>query len=192
MTTTLEATRPSMTSRRGSSGPWWLFLITGILWLLAAVVVLRFDLTSVAAVGVLLGVVLMVAALNEILAAIAVEGWRWLRWTLAFLLLLGSLWAFVHPIGAFWELASILGLLLVLKGSVDIIVSVEAKPANELWWLGLIVGIFEILLGFWASQQFFAPRATIIILWVGFAALFRGVSEIVLAFGVRRADLRPV
>jgi hypothetical protein len=41
-------------------------------------------------------------------------------------------------------------------------------------------------LGFWASQQFFAPRALLIITWVGFSALLRGVGEIVLAFEVRR------
>jgi uncharacterized membrane protein HdeD (DUF308 family) len=68
---------------------------------------------------------------------------------------------------------------------------VAVRPANELWWLGVIVGTFEILLAFWASQQFFAPRAALIIVWVGFAALFRGISEIVLAFGVRRVELRP-
>ena len=42
------------------------------------------------------------------------------------------------------------------------------REINDLWWLGLVVGILEILLAFWASQQFFAPRAALILLWVGF------------------------
>ncbi len=62
------------------------------------------------------------------------------------------------------------------------------KDVSELWWLGLIVGVLELLLGFWASQQFFAPRAILIVTWVGFAALFRGISEIVIAFELRRAN----
>jgi uncharacterized membrane protein HdeD (DUF308 family) len=37
--------------------PWWLFLVTGIGWLLISLIVLRFDVTSIAAVGALLGVI---------------------------------------------------------------------------------------------------------------------------------------
>jgi uncharacterized membrane protein HdeD (DUF308 family) len=54
------------------------------------------------------------------------------------------------------------------------------------WGLGLAVGILEVLLAFWVSQQYFRPRAALIILWVGMAAIFRGVSEIVLAFQIRK------
>jgi uncharacterized membrane protein HdeD (DUF308 family) len=56
-----------------------------------------------------------------------------------------------------------------------------------MWWLGLTAGILEILLGFWASQQFFPARAALILIWVGFMALFRGLSEIILAFQLRHA-----
>jgi uncharacterized membrane protein HdeD (DUF308 family) len=34
------------------AGPWWLFLVTGIAWLIISAVVLRFSIASVAAVGV--------------------------------------------------------------------------------------------------------------------------------------------
>jgi uncharacterized membrane protein HdeD (DUF308 family) len=90
------------------------------------------------------------------------------------------------PYSAFWALASILGFLLVLKGSLDIIASAMTKDVNELWGLGLLTGIFELILGFRASQQFFPARAALILIWVGLMALFRGISEIVLAFQVRR------
>ena len=46
----------SKMASRAASGLWWLFLVTGILWLLISVIVLRFNITSVASVGVLLGV----------------------------------------------------------------------------------------------------------------------------------------
>jgi uncharacterized membrane protein HdeD (DUF308 family) len=169
-------------------GPWWLFLITGVLWLIAALVILRFDVTSITAVGVLLGVVLGFAAATEVVAAMSAPGWRWAHWLLAVLFAVGSIWAFVHPIGAFWELASILGFLLVLKGSLDITASVVTKPVNDLWGLGLAAGILEILLGFWASQQFFPARATLIIIWVGFSAILRGINEIATAFSLRRLE----
>jgi uncharacterized membrane protein HdeD (DUF308 family) len=60
-----------------------------------------------------------------------------------------------------------------------------ARNVNSTWWLGLVAGILEILLGFWASQQRFPARAALLLLWVGFFALFRGISEIVIAFELR-------
>jgi len=46
---------------RTSVMPWWLFLVTGIAWLLISLIVLRFDVTSIAAVGALLGVIFLMA-----------------------------------------------------------------------------------------------------------------------------------
>ena len=57
-----------------------------------------------------------------------------------------------------------------------------------MWWLGLVVGILEIFLGFWASQQYRPVQGALLLIWVGFFALFRGISEIVIAFELRRAQ----
>lgn len=46
---------------RASVMPWWLFLVTGIAWLLISLIVLRFDVTSIAAVSALLGLVFLMA-----------------------------------------------------------------------------------------------------------------------------------
>jgi uncharacterized membrane protein HdeD (DUF308 family) len=174
---------------REVTGTWWLFLLTGIAWLLVSVIVLRFDITSIASVGALLGVVLIVAGANEFMAmALRDLGWKWLHGLLGVLFIVGGIWAFVHPLDAFYELAAILGFLLILKGTLDIVGSVMQRGVSEMWALGLVVGILELLLGFWASQQLFAPRAAVILVWVGFAALFRGIGEIVLAFELRRAN----
>jgi uncharacterized membrane protein HdeD (DUF308 family) len=180
-------------SARQVAGAWWWFLVTGVLWLLIAITVLRFDLTSVAAVGALLGAVLLLAGVNEFLTMSmrGSSGLRWLHAAMGVVFVLGGIWAFVHPIGAFYELASILGFVLVLKGGLDIALSVAMKDQNDVWGLGLAVGVLEVLLGFWVSQQFFAPRAILIVTWVGFAALFRGIGEIVLAFQLRRVARTP-
>jgi hypothetical protein len=171
---------------RASVMPWWLFLITGIAWLLISLIVLRFDLTSIAAVGVLLGVIFLMAGANEFAITFAQPSWRWAHALLGVLFIGGGIWAFVHPLNAFYELAAILGFLLLLKGSFDITVAFMTREANDLWWLGFVVGILEVFLAFWASQQLFAPRAALILVWVGFAAMFRGFTEIFLAFEVRR------
>jgi uncharacterized membrane protein HdeD (DUF308 family) len=165
---------------------WWVFLVTGLIWLVVSVMVLRFTTTSVTTVGVLVGVMFIGAGLNELLIfGVRSSGWRWLNLVLGLILLLGALYAFVNPEDTFWAIAAAFGLVLVLMGLVQIVSSVVERDVNELWWLGLVVGIFELLLGFWASQQYVPARAALLILWVGFFALFRGITEIVLAFGMR-------
>jgi uncharacterized membrane protein HdeD (DUF308 family) len=181
----------SVRTRGASTVPWWLFLVTGVAWLLVSLIVLRFDITSIAAVGALLGVILIMAGANEFALMAAQPGWKWLHAALGVLFIGGGIWAFIHPADAFYELAAILGFLLLLKGAFDVSVAVMTKELNDLWWLGLVVGILEILLAFWASQQLFAPRAALILLWVGFAAMFRGFTEIFLAFEVRRLSREP-
>lgn len=89
------------------------------------------------------------------------------------------------PFGAFWALASVLGILLVVAGSLHVITAIYSKPFNDAWWLGVLGGILEIFIGFWASAQSFRAQAVFLIIWAGLLALFRGIFEIVLAFELR-------
>jgi uncharacterized membrane protein HdeD (DUF308 family) len=173
---------------REVTGLWWLFLVTGVAWLIVALVVLRFDTTSLATVGALLGAVFLVMGANELFTAFMRRSWAWAHGLLGVLFIFGGVSAFFQPFSAFWALASILGFLLLFKGSFDIIAAAMTKDINDLWWLGITVGVVEILLAFWVSQQFFAPRAILILIWVGFTCIFRGFTEIMMAFQLRRLD----
>jgi uncharacterized membrane protein HdeD (DUF308 family) len=177
--------RPNTRALWRMAGPWWVFLVTGIAWLIIAVMVLRFTPASVNTVGVLMGILFLLGAFNEFLIAAIRQTWRWAHVVMGVLFVVGAIWAFARPFNAFWSLASVLGLLLVFKGTLDIIAAVVAKDVNSSWWLGLVAGILEIVLGFWASQQQFPARGALLLLWVGFFALFRGISEIVIGFEVR-------
>jgi uncharacterized membrane protein HdeD (DUF308 family) len=172
------------------AGPWWLFLLTGIAWLIIAWVVLHFTPASLTTVGVLLGVLFLLAAVNEFVIAGVRRHWGWAHVLLGGLFVVGAIWAFARPFDAFWSIASVLGLLLILKGTLDLINAIMTRNVNHAWWLGLVVGILELLLGFWASQQRFPARGALLLLWVGFFALFRGISEIVIAFEVRSRQHR--
>jgi uncharacterized membrane protein HdeD (DUF308 family) len=174
---------------------WWVFLVTGVAWLIIALIVLRFDTTSIVTVGALLGAILLVSGVNELFTAFVRRSWGWAHAILGVLFIAGGVLAFFQPFDAFWALASILGLLLIIKGAFDIIAGIMTKDVNDVWWLGVAVGVLEVLLAFWVSQQFFAPRAILILVWVAFAALFRGIAEIVFAFQLRslgRAAARVV
>ena len=172
------------------AGPWWMLLLTGIAWLIVSVIVLRFTVTSAATVGVLMGVVFLAAMVNEFLLALVRPHWRWAHVLMGIVFLAGAIWAFIDPLRTFWTLATVIGLLLILQGAFVLIASIESRVVNSAWWLGMVAGILEILIGFWASQQLVRDRAALLILWVGLLALFRGTTEIVLAFELKSAQQR--
>ena len=129
---------------------WWVFLVSGILWLIISWIVLRMNETSVVAVGVLLGVVFLFAGINEVGAAMVVPGgWRVWHWIMAVIFFLGGLWGLIEPVNTFFALASVLGLILILYGSFEIVLAIASHGVNPYWWLNLIVGILLILLAFW-------------------------------------------
>jgi uncharacterized membrane protein HdeD (DUF308 family) len=177
---------------RQAASYWWILLITGVAWLIVAWLVLRLNQTSVATVGLLIGIVLIAAGVNEAaVAAVVPGGWKVWHIIMTVIFLLGGLWALIRPVNTFFALASVLGLVLILYGSFEIARSIASRGMNPFWWLNLIVGILLILLAFWVSgsDRVYAlrQRAYLILFWVGFMALFKGISQIMLAFGIRHA-----
>jgi uncharacterized membrane protein HdeD (DUF308 family) len=171
---------------------WWIPLITGVAWLIVAWLVLRLNETSLTTVGVLIGIVLIAAGINEAaIAAFVPGGWKVWHIIMSVVFLLGGLWGLIEPVSTFFALASVLGLVLILYGSFEIARSIASRSVNPFWWIGLITGILLILLAFWVSgsDRVYAlrQRAYLILFWVGFLALFRGISQIMLAFGIRHA-----
>jgi len=173
---------------RQIAGPWWAFLIAGLAWFVISIIVLQLNLTSVGTVGVLLGVIFLVSAIEEFFAASVTDSWAWARVLLGILFFVAAIWSFADPIGTFVSIAEVLGFLLIFKGTLDLVTSIMSQGVNSVWWLGLIAGLLELGLGFWAAQQYFPARAVLLLLWVGFYALFRGISSIVFAFQVRSAE----
>jgi uncharacterized membrane protein HdeD (DUF308 family) len=172
---------------------WWVELLAGIAWLVIGWLVLRANVTSLATVGLLIGVLFIVAGLNEVFVATMVGGgWKVLHYVVAAILLLGGLWALIRPVNTFFALVSVLGLVLLLEGAFEIVRGVASRGENPYWWLGLVAGVLLILLALWVSgsDRLFnlQSRAFLVLFWVGVMALIRGVTAIVLAFVIRRAD----
>lgn len=112
--------------------------------------------------------------------------WHYL---MSFVFFLGGLWGIFRPVNTFFALASVLGLILIIYGTFEISRAVAWRAMNPYWWLGLLSGILLILLAFWVSGSdrvyALAQRTFLILFWVGFFALFKGFSQIMLAFGIR-------
>ena len=163
---------------------WWIGLISGSIWIVFALVVFRFDYTTVSAISILLGCVCLAGALFEAIAAFATHGWwRVVNIGLAIAFAIIGVVAFVHPGDTFEALASIFAFYLLLRGTFDIVVAIVLRGA-ELWWIGLISGTVQILLAFWAAGDF-GHKAFLLVVWVGASALAHGIVQIVTAFRLR-------
>jgi uncharacterized membrane protein HdeD (DUF308 family) len=168
--------------------PWWLMLITGIGWTLVALILLRFDYTSVSSISILFGIVAISAGVLEIGAIFLAAGWwKLLHVVLALVFIVAGIVAFIHPGDTFAALAAIFSFFLVVAGTFDIIMAISARHEIEVWWLQLVGGIIELALGFWAAG-YYGRSAVLLVAWVAAFAIIRGVNDILLAFRIREVQ----
>jgi uncharacterized membrane protein HdeD (DUF308 family) len=156
--------------------------------MLVALIVLRFDYTSVSAISLLFGFVAIAAGVLEIGVLFLAAGWWKLLHALAAIVFIAAgVVAFIHPGNTFAALAAVFSFFLIFAGTFDIIVAISARREIDVWWLQLIGGIIELALGFWAAGYY--GRSTILLIaWVAALAVIRGVNNIVLAFRVREVQ----
>jgi uncharacterized membrane protein HdeD (DUF308 family) len=163
---------------------WWIFLITGTLWLILSMVMFRFNIHSVNTIGILAGIVFLCAGVIEFGMIFAVKGgwWKVLNALLALILIVAGIMSFIHPGNAFTAIASIIGFVFLFVGVFDVIVAFADRTG--LWWIRLIIGLLCIGLAFWASGDF-DRKAILLVTWIGLFALLRGINSFVVAFTVR-------
>jgi len=166
---------------------WWLFLVTGALWIIFGFIVLSFDITTVYAVAIFLGVGFIVGGIVELGLASVAESGKWLYVTFGIIAIIAGIVALVWPEQTFVVVAAIVAWLVLFAGILDVVTSLATRHDNDIWWLQLILGGLEIAVGVWAIG-YTGRSIALLVIWVGVAALFRGISHIVLAFGLRGAD----
>ena len=171
---------------RAITGYWWLWLVAGIAWLLVSLVILQFDDASVTTVGVLVGLMFLLASIQNFWLAAVADSLRWLWALFGVLFVVSAVVCFVNPEETFAGLADILGFLFLLVGIWWMVRSFLERPVNPLWWLGLIAGVLMTSMAFWTAGQFFIEKAYILLVFAGIWALMEGIGSIVRAFAVRQ------
>jgi uncharacterized membrane protein HdeD (DUF308 family) len=165
---------------------WWLFLVGGVLWILFAWVVLSFEYSTVWAVAVFFGFGMIAGGLMTIMLGMEAADWRWLHVTFGVLGVVAGLIALIWPGQTFLVLAAIIGWYVMFAGILDLATAFATKGENDLWWLQLILGIAQVLIGFWAVG-YEGRSITLLVVWVGATALARGISSLFVAFGLHGA-----
>jgi uncharacterized membrane protein HdeD (DUF308 family) len=161
---------------------WWVVLLTGIAWILFAVIVFRFDYRTVTAIAVLFGIVCIAVGISELFAASLEKGWWRFFAILAgvFFIVVGIV-AFFKPGNTFVGLAAVISIYFVIAGSWNLVTGIWTRKANSAWWVQALSGVIELALGFWAAG-YWERSVTLLVAFVGAMALIRGITEIVLAF----------
>ena len=170
---------------REIGGFWWLWLVTGIAWLIAALVVLQFDAASITTIGVIVGCLFVFAGFQQLILAALGERLRWLWAIFGVLFIAAGIVCFINPEATFAGLADTLGFLFLIVALWWTIDALVTRSANPLWWLGLVSGILMFILAFWTSGQFFIEKAYTLLVMAGIWALMKGITDIIRAFQVR-------
>jgi uncharacterized membrane protein HdeD (DUF308 family) len=165
---------------------WWLWIISGVFWILVALVVLQFDQASITTVGVLIGIMFLAAGFqNFFLGSLAGGATQWIMWIFGVLFVIAGVISLVSPEDTFAGIADILGFLFLLVGVFWLVEAFAERETNEFWWFGLISGVAMIILAFWTGGQFFIEKQYVLLVFAGIWALFHGVGDLIKAFQIR-------
>ena len=98
-----------------------------------ALILFRFNITSAKSIGILAGIVFLIAGLFEFAMTAVVRGgwWKALNAILGVLLVVGGILSFIHPSNAFVAVASITGFMFLFVGILDVIVAL-VRPKGSL------------------------------------------------------------
>jgi uncharacterized membrane protein HdeD (DUF308 family) len=180
----MEAQRSTVDEELHARKFWWIFIVTGVFWLVLSLVLLRFNATSALTVGLMAGVVALLAGVNEFVTAAWTKDLRWLRIVLGVIFVAVGVVCLVYPGKSFEIIAAVFAWYLLFKGIFDIVRAFMFMRLLTAWWLLLIMGLIELGLGFWAAG-YFKGSAVLLVAWVGIGAMIRGITEIVQAFQLR-------
>jgi uncharacterized membrane protein HdeD (DUF308 family) len=166
---------------------WWLWIVFGVFWIVVALVILQFDQASITTVGILIGIMFLVAGVqNFFFGSLAGGAMQWIMWIFAVLFIVAGVISLIRPEDTFAGIADILGFLFLLVGIFWIVEAFAERDANELWWFGLVAGVAMIIIAFWTGGQFFIEKQYVLLVFAGIWALFHGVDDLIKAFQIRK------
>jgi len=166
----------------------WIFG-AGVVLAILGVLALMNAVSATVITTVIVGFLLIVAGVVDIFAALTggVEsgGWRVLRFVLGILYIVVGLDLIAQPALGSITLIIVVGLLLVFDGIMKLIAAFTA-PGNRL--LVVVIGVIDILLGFWAITNI--PYSGVAMgFFVGFMLIFARINWMVIGWSAKSGAL---
>ena len=164
---------------------WWLFVVTGTLWLLLGFMVLSYRPASISITVLFVAIVFWMGALSALALAVVTRGApRWIALSAAVFALGAGVGALVWPSPTLLIVSVFIAWYLLLRGIVDVVIAL-ANTGIRGWWIVLLNGIISIALGAWAVGN--PDRSTLLLITiVGIYAVFHGGAELVAGFQYRQ------
>lgn len=169
---------------------WWAMLLLGVLTVFYGLLVMSLRPAALASIAVLAGIGFVVAGAVQFLIAGGMDRrWRWVAHVGGAFGIVAGIAAVVWPGPTLLVLAVITAWGFVVNGLSRIIGSLLGAK-HGLWWLGLVLGLFELLLGMWAVGS---PLREVLLFvnLVGIFLILTGVDAIVMAVGGRNETAVP-
>ena len=168
-----------------ASRRWWAILLSGMLSVAAGVIILSINWT-LADLAVFLGAFLIFRGFVQTFNA-PLGGSGWAYYSAGGLLCVAAgLFVLAWPGPTLLITAIFIGVAVVVFGTMNIAGAITNRRWASYWWVVLVLGIIEIVLGLWLLRR---PGLTlaVAITATGFWALFVGVMQIVVSFEIRHA-----
>jgi hypothetical protein len=167
-----------------ASGNWWMVLLSGVISLVAGVIILDIDWT-VSNLAIFVGAYLIFRGLLQAFNTVIGGRERPFFLGTGILSVLAGIVVIAWPGPTLLVIAILIGVSIVVYGTLNVAGAIANRRWAQYWWLVLILGALEILLGFWLLRR---PGLTlaVAITAIGLWALFVGIMEIVVSFEIRR------
>ena len=163
---------------------WWLFLVSGILWLLLGFIVLSLRPASISVVVILIAVAFWLGAATQFaLAAVTDGGLRVLAIVGGVVALGAGIAAIVWPGPTLVVISIFVAWYLLIRGIFDITIALSHTHLRG-WWMGLISGVIGIALGAWAIGN---PDRSVLLFVsiIGIWCIFKGAADLMGSFSYK-------
>jgi uncharacterized membrane protein HdeD (DUF308 family) len=167
---------------------WGWFLALGILLVIFGFIGLGMMLALTLASVIFLGVLLLIAAVAQIINAFKGKGWKSIAWHILSAILYGiaGVVIIIDPLVASVVFTLVLGFIILLVGITRIVMAFHVRAAKG-WGWPVASGIISVLLGIMIIAQWPFSGLWVIGLFVAIEMIMSGWSYIFLALAARRA-----
>jgi uncharacterized membrane protein HdeD (DUF308 family) len=164
---------------------WGWYLAGGILALIFGFVVLSYKHATLFAIAYFAGALFIATGIFELVGSAGLLRHRWLYILMGLVSIGVGIALFVWPKETLYVTTILIGWVLLLWGITNIVMSLFSTH-TPYWWVVLIKGGIELLLGVWAIRHP-GNALTVLVVVIGLWAILWGVVEIIAAFAAHHA-----